>query len=116
METYQLAKGGWKISKENIDKLIPDLRETLSSLPLNTPVVFFCLDNSSFLAASEEGGMAPISNCVPENDDYLLERAPVVAPERAMQHAITQLWRAIAECGEFPVFIITPWTQYASQP
>jgi hypothetical protein len=33
-----------------------------------------------------------------------------------MQHAITQLRRAIAECGDFPVFVVTPWTRYASKP
>jgi hypothetical protein len=116
VETYQLVKGGWKISKDNIDKMIPDLKEILSSLPAKTPVVFFCLDNSSFLAASEEGGMVPISKCVPEDDGYHVPGALVVAPERAMQYATSQLRRAIAECGEFPVFIITPWARYASQP
>ena len=116
VETYQLVKGGWKVTKENIDKLIPDLKEILSSLPAKTPVVFFCLDNSSFLAASEEGGMVPISKCVPEDDGYHVPGALVVAPERAMQYATSQLRRAIAECGEFPVFVITPWARYASQP
>jgi hypothetical protein len=116
VETYQLVKGGWKISKENIDRLIPDLKEISSSLPAKTPVVFFCLDNSSFLAASEEGGMVPISKCVPEDDGYHVPGALVVAPERAMQYATSQLRRAIAECGDFPVFIITPWARYASQP
>jgi hypothetical protein len=33
-----------------------------------------------------------------------------------MQYATAQLRRAIAECGEFPVFVITPWARYASQP
>jgi hypothetical protein len=33
-----------------------------------------------------------------------------------MQHAITQLRRAIAECGDFPIFVVTPWTRYASKP
>jgi hypothetical protein len=116
VETYQLVKGGWKVSKENIDQLIPVLKEILSSLPAKTPVVFFCLDNSSFLAASEEGGTIPISKCVPEDDGYHVPGALVVAPERAMQYATTQLRRAIAECGEFLVFVITPWARYASQP
>jgi hypothetical protein len=85
------VKGGWKVSKENIDKLIPDLKEILSSLPAKTPVVFFCLDNSSFLTASEEDGMIPISKCVPEDDGYHVPGALVVAPKRAMQYAMTQL-------------------------
>ncbi len=40
----------------------------------------------------------------------------VVAPEKAMQYAIAQLKRAIAECGDFPVFVVTPWTRFVSQP
>jgi hypothetical protein len=116
VETYKLATGGWKLSKDNVDKIIPDLRELLSGLPGNAPVIFFCLDNSSFLAASEEGGLVPISKCVPEDDGYHVAGALVVAPERAMQYAIAQLKRAIAECGDFPVFVITPWTRFVSQP
>ncbi len=116
VETYKLATGGWKLSKENVDKILPDLRELLSGLPSNTPVIFFCLDNSSFLAASEEGGLVPISKCVPEDDGYHVAGALVVAPEKAMQYAIAQLKRAIAECGDFPVFVITPWRRFVSQP
>jgi hypothetical protein len=116
VETYKLATGGWKLSKENVDKILPDLRELLSGLPSNTPVIFFCLDNSSFLAASEEGGLVPISKCVPEDDGYHVVGSLVVAPEKAMQYAIAQLKRAIAECGDFPVFVVTPWTRFVSQP
>jgi hypothetical protein len=116
VETYKLATGGWKLSKDNVDKILPDLHELLSGLPGNTPVIFFCLDNSSFLEASEEGGLVPISKCVPEDDGYHVAGALVVAPERAMQYAIAQLKRGIAECGDFPVFVITPWTRFVSQP
>jgi hypothetical protein len=118
VETYKLATGGWKLSSENVDKMLPDLRELLSGggLPSTTPLIFFCLDKSSFLAASEEGGLILISKCVPEDDGYHVAGALVVAPERAMQYAIAQLRRAIAECGEFPVFLVTPWTRYVSQP
>jgi hypothetical protein len=116
VETYKLATGGWKLTKENIDKILPDLRELLSGLPKDTPIIFFCLDNSSFLAASEEGGLVPISKCVPEDDGYHVAGSLIVAPEKAMQYAIAQLKRAIAECGDFPVFIVTPWTRFVSQP
>jgi hypothetical protein len=116
VETYKLATGGLKLSKENVDKILPDLRELLSGLSSNTPVIYFCLDNSSFLAASEEGGLVPISKCVPEDDGYHVVGSLVVAPEKAMQYAIAQLKRAIAECGDFPVFVVTPWTRFVSQP
>jgi hypothetical protein len=53
----------------------------MSSLPAGTPIILFCLDNSSFLAASDEGGLVPISKCVPEDDGYHVKGALVVAPE-----------------------------------
>jgi hypothetical protein len=55
IDAYMIAKGGWKLNRENVDKLIPDLHELLSGLPPGTPIVLFCLDNTSFLAATEEG-------------------------------------------------------------
>jgi hypothetical protein len=46
VETCRLVKGGWKLTKENVDTLIPDLKDVLSSPPpINTSVIFFCLDN-----------------------------------------------------------------------
>jgi hypothetical protein len=42
VDTYKHAQGGWKVTKDSIDKLIPDLKNTLSSVPPDTPVVFFC--------------------------------------------------------------------------
>ncbi len=75
IDSYMLATSGWKITRDNIEKLIPDLKELMSSLPAGTPIILFCLDNSSFLAASEEGGLAPISKCVPEDDGYHVKGA-----------------------------------------
>jgi hypothetical protein len=81
IDSYIIAKGGWKLTRENVDKLIPDLHELMSGLPVGTPIVLFCLDNSSFLAASEEGGMVPISKCVEGDHGYHVKGALVVAPE-----------------------------------
>jgi hypothetical protein len=39
IDAYTIATGRWKLSRENVDKLIPDLHELLSSLPTGTPVV-----------------------------------------------------------------------------
>jgi hypothetical protein len=88
----------------------------MSGLPTGTPIVFFCLDNSCFLAASEEGGMVPISKCVEGDDGYHVNGALVVAPDRALQFAVDQLCRIIRELGDYPIFIISPVTRYASMP
>jgi hypothetical protein len=66
LDAYKIAKGGWKLSKENVDKLLPDLKDLLSTLPPDTPVVIFCLDNTSFLGLNEDSSMNAISRCVEE--------------------------------------------------
>ncbi len=114
IDSYMLAKSGWKITKENIEKLIPDLKELMSSLPASTPIVLFCLDNSSFLVASDEGGLLPISKCVPEDDDYHVNGALVVAPECAMQVTLDLLKKLMSELSEYQFFIISPITCYIS--
>ena len=68
LDAYQLAKGGWKLTKENVDKIIPDLRDVLGSVPPDTPVVLFCLDNSCFMGLADDGSMTHISRSI-EGDD-----------------------------------------------
>jgi hypothetical protein len=116
IDSYQLAKGGWKITRENIDKLIPDLKELMSSLPAGMPIILFCLDNSSFLAASEEGGLAPISKCVPEGDGYHVKGDLVVAPECALHHTVELLKKLVTELSEYQLFFVTPITRYILGP
>jgi hypothetical protein len=96
--------------------LIPDLKELMSSLPAGTPIILFCLDNSSFLAASDEGGLAPISKCVLEDDGYYVKGALVVAPECALQLTLDLLRELVSELSEYQIFIISPITRYISGP
>jgi hypothetical protein len=39
LDAYRISKGGWKLSKDNVDKLLPDLKDLLGTVPPNTPVV-----------------------------------------------------------------------------
>ncbi len=116
IDSYMIATGGWKLSRENVDKLIPDLHELLTSLPPGTPIVLFCMDNTSFLAATEEGGMIPISKCMEGDHGCHVKGALVVAPERAMQYAIDPLKRVVDDFEDFDLFIISPVTRYVASP
>jgi hypothetical protein len=87
----------------------------MSGLPPGTPIVLFCLDNTSFLAATEEGGMVPISKCVTGDQGYHVNGALVVAPEWALQGSVEQLKRIVDEFSEFDLFIVTPVTRYVSR-
>jgi hypothetical protein len=90
LDVYKHTKGGWKLTKENVDNLLPDLKDTLGSVPLDTPVVLFCLDNSCFTGLNEEGSMNPISKCVEGDDGYHVKGALVVEPDRSLRHALDQ--------------------------
>jgi len=116
LDTYRLATGGWKLSKDSVDRLLPDLKEMLESVPALTPVIFFCLDNSSFMCVKEDGSMSPISRCVEGDDGHHIAGALVVAPERSLNLAVEQLSRVINSCGNRPIFVISPIPRYISMP
>ncbi len=116
IDASMIASGAWKLTRENVDKLIPDLHELLGSLPPGTPIVLFCLDNSCFLAATEEGGMVPISRCVPGDSTFHVNGALVVAPERALQHSVDQLKGIVDVFPDSDLFIISPITRFISVP
>ncbi len=67
----------------------------MSSLPAGTPIILFCLDNSIFLAASEEGGLAPISKCVPEDNGYHVKGALWLLRRNALSNTHLSFWREL---------------------
>ncbi len=116
LDSYQITKSGWKITKENVEKLLPDLRDVLGSVPPDTPVGFFCLDNSAFMGLKDNGSTTHISKCVEGDDGYHVQGALIVAPDKAMKFTMDQLRRMIDICGDHPVFIISPWPRYVRCP
>jgi hypothetical protein len=90
LDVYKHTKGGWKLTKENVDNLLQDLKDTLGSVPPDKPVVLFCLDNSCFMGLNEDGSMNPISKCVEGDDGYHVKGALVVAPDRSLRQALDQ--------------------------
>jgi hypothetical protein len=113
VDTYKHAQGGWKVREDSVDKLIPDLKETLNAVPPDTLVVFFCLDNSSFMALKEDSNIPVISRCIEGDDGFHVVRELVVAP---LNHVHIQLKREIEACGDHPVFIISPWPRFIRTP
>jgi hypothetical protein len=71
------------------------------------------MDNSSFLAASEEGGLMPISKCVPEDDGYHVKGDLVVAPVCALHHTLELLKKLVTELSEYQLFFMTPLHHWA---
>jgi hypothetical protein len=74
------------------------------------------MDNSSFLAASLEGGLMPISKCVPEDDGYHVKGDLLVAPECALHLTLELLQKLVTELSEYQLFSVTPITRYITGP
>jgi hypothetical protein len=117
MDVYRLVKSGWKISKEAVDQLLPDLRDVLSLLPSDTPIIIFCPDNSAFMGAAEDGCLTPMSKCVKgDKKNFHAIGELVVAPEESIGFALEQLKRILEACGEHPLYILCPIPRYFTFP
>jgi hypothetical protein len=116
MDVYRLVKSGWKISKDAVDQLLPDLRNVLNLLPADTPIILFCLDNSAFMGATEEGSLTPMSKSVKGDKKYHAVGDLVVAPEQSIGFALEQLKRILEVCGDHPVYILCPLPRYFTFP
>jgi hypothetical protein len=79
---------GWKISKDAVDQLLPDLREVLTHLPADTQIIIFCLDNSAFLGDAEDGCLTPMSKCVNGDKSFHAIGDLEVAPEQSIGFAL----------------------------
>jgi hypothetical protein len=76
-------------------------------------MVIYCLDNSSFCCADQDGILSAITKDKADNM-YQVIGELVVVHEITMAAAVTNLKRLLAVCGERKVFIITPCLRYAN--
>jgi hypothetical protein len=100
MDSYKLASSGWKLTKEKVTALIPDLKEVIEQIP----VIFFCLDNTCFKVATADGELT--SKCVAEDDGYHINGDLVVAPEFFIKGQAALLKELIANCGGHIIYIL----------
>ena len=116
VDSVKIATGGWRLTKENVDKLLLEIDDALDMLPAGSPIVIFALDNSSYLCVSDDGAMSPICKSVPGDTGYHVVGELAVAPERSVNHALEQLSRIVSKCAAHPTFIISPLPRYISMP
>ncbi len=64
--------------QETVDALTPQLRTRLESLPAEIPVIFFGLDNSTFMC--EDGSMCPLKKISESGYGYHAVGELIVAP------------------------------------
>jgi len=108
-----ITEGGWILSTSSVSIILPQVEAYCATLPPDAPVVIYCLDNSSFCCADQDGTLASISKDKTDNKFHVIGEL-VVVHEITMAAAVTNLKRLLAICGDRKVFIITPCLRYAN--
>jgi hypothetical protein len=114
IDSYKLTTPGWKLNKENAEKIVPDLMEVLEIIPKDAPVIFFCLDNMVFKVATAEGELTNISKCVAEDDGFHINGSLVVAPDFFIRNQIEMLKVLVSYCEGHTVLIMCQVPRYAT--
>jgi hypothetical protein len=116
LDVVKHVKSGWKLNKDSVNKILPELAKTLATTSKNVPVIIQGLDNSAYLGATEDGGMAPLSQCVPKDKGYHAIGALVVASEKSISSSVSQLNRLICACGDRQIFILSVMPRFIIMP
>jgi hypothetical protein len=116
LDVVKHVKSGWKINKESVDLILPELAKTFETTSKNVPVIIQGLDNTAYFGATEDGGMAPLSQCVPKDKGYHAIGALVVASDRSISASVSQLNRLICACGDRQIFILSVMPRFIIMP
>jgi hypothetical protein len=108
-----ITEGGWILSTSSVSIILPQVEAYCATLPPDAPVVIYCLDNSSFCCADQDGTLSAIAKDKSDNKYHVVGEL-VVVHEITMAAAVTNLKRLLAICGDRKVFIITPCLRYAN--
>jgi hypothetical protein len=94
-----ITEGGWILSTSSVSIILPQVEAYCATLPPDAPVVIYCLDNSSFCCADQDGTLASISKDKSDNKYHVVGEL-VVVHEITMAAAVTNLKRLLAICGD----------------
>jgi len=112
LDVYTETAPGWRISKESVENIEDNLKNTICAAPPGTPVVIMALDNSAYCGVTTNGNISLMTKSKKQDSKYHAEGDLIVTPERSMNQVIDQLNRLIASCGENPVFVLSPLPRY----
>jgi hypothetical protein len=108
--TETITKSGWVLSTAAVSTILPEFEAYCLTLPPETPVVIYCLDNNSFVCADVDGQLSSVSKLA--DGLYHVVGELVVAHEVTLAASVTNLKRLIAMAGARMIFIITPLPRF----
>jgi len=112
LDVFSETIPGWRISKESVQNTAGSLKDKISSAQPGTPIVIMALDNSAFCGVTSNGNISIMTKSNNNDSKYHAEGDLIVTPERSMIQVIDQLNLLIENCGENPVFVLSPLPRY----
>jgi hypothetical protein len=114
-EVITLATGGWCVSKENVDGLLPKLRELLDGLDPSVPVIIWCLDNSAFKALNQNGDLTSVTR-LPTDKKFHVIGDLTVTPFCLLSNIMKEMDRIVLACGQRRVYILEVVPRFFLKP
>ncbi len=97
--------GGWTITKESVDALIPILQAKLSELDSSVPVVLWCLDSACFRALLSDGDLKNICKSVTDGKYHVMGKL-MVTPFSLLSNTLREIDRIVTVCKDHEVWVI----------
>ncbi len=97
-EVITLATGGWCVSKENVDALLPKLQKLLEGLDTSVLVILWCLDNSAFKALNQNGDLTSVSRLAKNKKFQIIGNLTVIL-FCLLNSLMREMDRIVLACG-----------------
>ncbi len=97
--------GGWTITKESVDALIPVLQAKLAELDPSVPVVIWCLDSACFRTLTADGDLKSISKSSTDGK-YHVTGELMVTPFSLLNNTLKEIDRIVTVCKKHEVWVV----------
>jgi hypothetical protein len=99
-----ISGGGWKVTTESVDTLLPILRAKLDLLDPAAPVILWCMESNIFRQLTTSGDLAGIIRG--EDGRFHITGKLMVTPYSLLRDMLAEMNRIVDACGTHPVMIL----------
>jgi hypothetical protein len=99
-----ISGGGWRVTREAVNHLLPILRAKLDLLDPAAPVILWCMDSHFFRQLTASGDLAGIVRG--EDGKFHITGKLMVTPVSLLRELVDEINRIVGACGIHPVMIL----------
>ncbi len=99
-----ISGGGWRVTKEAVDTLLPILHAKLDLLDPAASVILWCMDSHFFRQLTASGDLAGISRG--EDGKFHITGKLMITPYSLLREMLAEINRIVDACGKHPVMIL----------